>query len=136
MADLYEWGGKDPNGVSRFAQKRPAWALPIRQLMVSIGVAIFFQGHDHLFARQERDGIVYQEAPNPADPTYTAFNRDAYRSGDALPNSGHLRVTVSADQAKVGYVRSWLLADEARGRANGEVAFSYVVKPRQAASGR
>ena len=35
--------------------------MPVHQLMVKNGVTIFFQGHDHLFARQERDGMVYQE---------------------------------------------------------------------------
>jgi hypothetical protein len=129
LAGLYEWGGTDERGASAFARRRPTWELPIHQLMVKAGVTIFFQGHDHLFARQERDGIVYQEAPNPADPTYTAFNRDAYRSGDVLPNSGHLRVTVAPDRATVDYVRAWLPEDETRDRVNGGVAFLYSVKP-------
>ena len=130
MADLYEWGGKDRNGESLFAKCRPGWELPIHQLMVKTGVAIFFQGHDHLFARQEKDGVVYQEVPNPADATYQAFNREAYRSGDILPDSGHLRVTVATDHVKVDYVRAWLPKDEAGDNRNGAVAFSYTVKPR------
>ena len=76
--------------------------------MVKHGVTIFFQGHDHLFARQERDGIVYQEVPMPADQGYVAYNEDRYRSGVKLPNSGHLRVTVSPEQVKVDYVRCYL----------------------------
>ncbi len=136
MSHLYEWGGEDPSGGATFASKRPGWELPIHQLMAKHGVTAFFQGHDHLFARQERDGVIYQAAPNPADSTYTAFNRDSYRSGDVLPNSGYLRVTVSPERAKVDYVRSWLPADEARGGTNGQVALSYVVKPRNAASRR
>jgi hypothetical protein len=130
MADLYEWGGKDPSGASQFATRRPGWELPIHQLMVKTGVTIFFQGHDHLFARQERDGLVYQEVPNSADATYQAFNRDAYRSGDIVPNSGHLRVTVAPEHVKVDYVRAWLPQDESHGRGNAESAFSYVLKPR------
>jgi hypothetical protein len=130
MADLYEWGGKDRNGELLFPKYRPGWKLPIHQLMVKAGVTIFFQGHDHLFARQEKDGVVYQEVPNPADPTYQAFNREAYRSGDILPNSGHLRVTVAPDQVKVDYVRAWLPKDETGEQKNGTVAFSYAVTPR------
>ena len=65
LADLYEWGGKDRAGQWEFDRKRPGWELPIHQLMVKYGVTIFFQGHDHLFAHQRRDGVVYQEAPNP-----------------------------------------------------------------------
>jgi hypothetical protein len=128
-AGLYEWGGSDPSGAATFAAKRPGWALPIHQLMAKTGVTIFFQGHDHLFARQELAGVVYQETPNPADTTYTAFNRDAYRSGTVLPNSGDLKVTVSPAGVRVDYVLSVLPKDETATRKNGKVAFSYTVKP-------
>jgi hypothetical protein len=133
LADLYEWGGRDPRGRDSFKMRRPTWAEPIHQLMARTGVTIFFQGHDHLFARQEKGGIVYQEVPNPADPTYTAFNKDAYRSGDILPNSGHLLVTVGPESVRVDYVRSYLSKDETTTRKDGEVAFSYTVTPRVAA---
>ena len=122
-AGQYEWGD-----AAGFAKNRPGWDLPIHQLMVKYGVTIFFQGHDHLFARQELDGVTYQEVPNPADNTYTAFNRDAYKSGDILPNAGFLNVTVSADQVKVDYVSSYLAKDETAGKKNGQVTFSYTLK--------
>ena len=80
-------------------------------------------------AHQERDGMVYQETPNPADDTYTAFNRDAYRSGDVLPNAGYLRVTVSPSDVRVDYVRAYLAKDETSEQKNGEVAASYTVTP-------
>ena len=131
VADLFEWGGRNRNGDWEFDKKRPNWPMPVHQLMVKYGVTIFFQGHDHLFARQEKDGVIYQELPNPADNTYTAFNRDAYRSGDVYPNAGYLRVAVTPAQVKVDYVRSWLAKDESEKRKNGEVAFTYVVKPKQ-----
>ena len=95
----FEWGGKDKRGVSDFAAKRPTWALPIHQLMAKTGVTIFFQGHDHIYARQELDGIIYQTCPNPADAKYQTFNRDAYRSGDVLPNSGHVAVQYLRDES-------------------------------------
>ncbi|MBL8173192.1 MAG: metallophosphoesterase [Bryobacterales bacterium] len=131
VADLYEWGGKGRNGQWEFDSKRPGWAMPVHQLMVKTGVTIFFQGHDHLFARQEKDGVIYQETPNPADTTYTAFNREAYLSGDILPNSGYLRVTVTPENAKVDYIRTWLNKDETAENKNGAVAFSYTVAPRR-----
>ena len=127
-AGLYEWGGKNASGVWEFDKMRPGWDLPIHQLMVKYGVTIFFQGHDHLFARQELDGVTYQEVPNPADYSYTAFNGDAYKSGDILPNSGFLNVTVSADQVKVDYVSSYLAKDETSDKKNSQVAFSYTLK--------
>lgn len=130
LADLYEWGGRDRRGDDQFRQRRPSWPLPIHQLMVRTGVTAFFQGHDHLFAHQEKDGVIYQSTPNPADPTYTAFNREAYRSGTVLPNSGHLRVTVSPDSVQVAYIRSFLPADTSATQRNGAVAHAYTVRPR------
>jgi hypothetical protein len=127
LADLFEWGGRNRAGEWEFDKKRPGWELPVHQLMVKHGVTIFFQGHDHLFARQQKDGVVYQETPNPADQGYSTYNREAYRSGDILPNSGYLRVTVSPGNVKVDYVRSYLPKDETPDRKNGEVAFSYTV---------
>lgn len=101
------------------------WGRTVHPLFVKTGVTIFFQGHDHLFARQELDGVIYQSCPNPADPTYSAFNRDAYRSGEVRPNSGHLRVTVAPEGVRVDYVRSFLPGDG----ANGAVAFTYTIPP-------
>ena len=65
--------------------------------------------------------------PSPADATYTAFNREAYRSGDVLPNAGHLLVTVAPENVRVDCVRSYLPTDESNGRRHGEAAFSYQV---------
>ncbi|MCY2952886.1 MAG: hypothetical protein NTU53_13060 [Planctomycetota bacterium] len=42
--------------------------MPIRQLLVQNHVNIAFQGHEHLYAKQDLDGIVYQEVPQPGDP--------------------------------------------------------------------
>jgi hypothetical protein len=132
QADLYEWGGRDPAGRSTFAARRPGWELPIHQLMVKTGVTIFFQGHDHLFARQEKDGVIYQEVPNPADGTYTAFNEEAYRSGDTFPNSGYLRVRVAPEGATVEYVRMFLPRDEQPpDRVSGTVQFRYASPARR-----
>ena len=129
-SDFYEWGGRNKRGDWEFGQRRLGWELPVHQLMVKHGVTIFFQGHDHLFARQERDGVVYQEVPIPADPGYVAYNEDRYRSGVKLPNSGHLRVTVSPEDVTVEYVRCYLPKDETASRRTGEIAHSYTIKGR------
>ena len=133
-SDLYEWGGRDKRGNSPFHQKRPGWEMPVHQLMVKHGVTVFFQGHDHLFARQERDGIIYQEVPMPADPGYAAYNADKYASGVKLPNSGFLQVSVSPERVKVDYVRTYLPKDETDQRKTGEIAYSYSLPPRTAHS--
>lgn len=131
VAGDYEWGGRDPRGRRTFQDARPAWPQPIHQLMASTGVSVFFQGHDHLFAKQEKDGVIYQSVPNPADLTYTAFNRDAYRSGQVFPNSGYLHVTVAPNRVRVDYIRSFLPAHTSSAQQHGSVAFSYDVLPRQ-----
>jgi hypothetical protein len=120
LASLYEWGGQDRNGSYIFDQKRPGWEKPIHQLMADNGVTIFFQGHDHIFARQELDGVIYQTLPEPANPNYTMENEQAYQSGDKLPNSGYVRVGVSPESVHVDYIRSYLDKPD-------EVAFSYTV---------
>ena len=124
----YEWGGVDPKGQTTFAKERPNWELPIHDLMVKNKVSIFFQGHDHIFCTQERDGLIYQSMPNPADDTFSMFNDDAYKSGTKAPNSGHVRVTVAASQAKVEYFLAARSKDSAR--KNLTIAHSYTVKPK------
>lgn len=128
LAKLFEWGGYNQQGTWEFDKMRPNWELPIHQLMVKNNVTIFFQGHDHLFAKQELDGVIYQSVPNPADNTYTAFNANAYKSGDVLPNSGFLKIEVSPVEVKVDYVRSFLAKDEVDGKKNAIIAYSYSIK--------
>jgi hypothetical protein len=132
LADLYEWGGKNIKGEWEFDKKRPGWEMPIHQLMVKNGVTIFFQGHDHLFAHEVRDRIVYQETPNPADPynNVGSSSPEAYQ-GEKLSNGGHLRVTVSPRNVKVEYIRSYLPKDETPEHKQGEVAFSYTIDAAQ-----
>lgn len=127
---LYEWGGYGRNGVYEFKTRRPNWELPVHQLMAKHGVTIFFQGHDHLYCQQERDGIIYQEVPMPADHGYMTYNEERYQTGVKRPNSGHLRVTVSPENVKVEYVRSFLPKDETTLNKTGNIAHSYTVKPK------
>ncbi len=115
MADGYEWG--DATGL---AEHRPDWGKTIHQVMVDSGVTIFFQGHDHIFARQEHDGVIYQILPEPANPYYTYENQEAYKSGEIFPNSGHVRVTVSPNGVTVDYIRSYLDRSD-------EVVYSYMI---------
>jgi len=133
LAKLYEWGGYDGKGINwQFDQYRPGWGgFSIHQLMVKNKVQIFFQGHDHLYAKEDIDGMVYQEVPMPSDSTYKigmTDNGDAF-SGVKLDGSGHLRVSVSPDSLTVDYVKAFLPADENQTNKNGQVAYSYSVKP-------
>jgi hypothetical protein len=129
----FEWGGYETDGVTwGFTGKRPGWAMPIHQLMVTNGVSVFFQGHDHLFAKEELDGVIYQEVPMPSDSTYiigVRDNGDSY-TGVTLDGAGHIRVRVTPDSAKVDYVRSYLPADENATHVHREIAYSYKLLPR------
>lgn len=131
-ADLYEWGGQGKRGEGTFKEKRPGWELPIHQLMVKHKVNVFFQGHDHLYCQQEKDGVIYQEVPMPSDHGYIAYNEDRYQSGTKLPSAGYLRVSVSPQQTKVEYVRCFLPKDETKETRHGMIAHAYDVKPRSA----
>jgi len=123
----WEWGGEDSKGTSYFALQRPSWPSTIHQLMVRNGVTIFFQGHDHIWVRQQIDGVTYQTLPEPADPNYTLWNSDAYLSGDKFPNSGYTRVSVAPSGVRVEYVRTYLAKDEGPGKVNGSTVFSYTI---------
>ena len=128
-----EWGGYSNKGTYEFDKFRPGWGLPIHQLMVNTGVNIFFQGHDHLYAKEELDGLVYQETPMPSDSTYeigVLANADAY-TDVTMRGTGHLRVKVSDAGVVVDFVRAYMPKDTVGGtNKNGEVAYSYTVKQR------
>jgi hypothetical protein len=127
LARQWEWGGENRNGTWGLAQERPTWPSPIHQLLAANHVTVFFQGHDHIWCRQQLDGVIYQTLSEPADPFYTLYNADAYLSGDKLPNAGYTRVTVSPAAVKVEYVRTYLPADEGSGKTSGATAFSYSI---------
>ncbi len=126
-ADSYEWGGKDNKGTWSFDKYRPGWVKPIHSLMVDNHVTIFFQGHDHIWVKQELDGVIYQTLPEPADPFYTLYNSDAYLSGDKFSNTGYTRVSVSPSNVNVDYVRTYLPKDEDATKVSGKSVFNYAV---------
>ncbi len=129
-AGLYEWGGQNLNGTWGFATNRPTWPLPLHQLMASNHVTMFVQGHDHIFVRQQLDGVTYLTLPNPADNNYAYSNADAFTDYIyKTNNSGYVRFTVSPADVKVDYVRAYLPADEGPGRTNGMVEYSFTLSP-------
>ena len=122
---FYEWGGKNADGSAGFKANRPGWPAPIHQLLVQNKVSAVFHGHDHFYAKQDLDGIVYQLVPQPGYPGNGRAPRSAaeygYVNGTILGSSGHLRVSVSAQQAKVDYVRT---------QGQDGVAHSHLIDPR------
>jgi predicted phosphodiesterase len=129
-APYFEWGGKELDGTSTFAKNRPNWELPIHELLVKNDVDIVFHGHDHLYAKEELDGIIYQAVPQPGHPRFGNVRsaEDYGYAGEVISSSGHLRISVSSDSARVDYVRAYLPKDETSRRKNGEISTSYLLK--------
>lgn len=133
-AGLYEWGGHNPDGSDAFEERRPGWDTPIHPLLVQNKVSVVFHGHDHFYAKQDKDGIVYQLVPQPG---HTKLQEGAPRSaseygycdGLFLGNSGHMHVAVTPEKATVDYIRSVLPGERTRGPQNGEVVHSYTLSP-------
>ncbi len=130
-AQRYEWGGKNIDGTDGFAAKRPGWDMPIHQLLRLNKVSAVFHGHDHLYAYQQLDGIVYQECPQPGTAQFNTGSQvdGEYKEGTILPNSGHLRITVGPDNTKVEYVRAALPTQETATLRNRTISHTYTMAP-------
>ena len=127
---MWEWGGNNLEGKYEFDTYRKNWGKPIHQLLVDARVSVVFHGHDHFFAKQELDGIVYQEVPQPSHARVGNTRSAAeygYLMGDFQPSSGYVRVRVESDQVRVDYVRTFVGDRDAQ--RNGEVSYSYVITP-------
>lgn len=130
FANRYEWGGKNLDGSDGWAANRPGWAKPIKDLLTENRVTTFFHGHDHFFGKQEKDCLIYQETPQPSLPNFTGPNQAddyGYFTGQFLPNTGHIRVTVSPDGVKTEYIRAFLPSQETATRHNGDLAATYFI---------
>jgi hypothetical protein len=92
-------------------------------------VTVFFHGHDHFYGKQDKDGIVYQEVPQPSNRNITNISAKdyGYVSGTLLPGRGYLLVTVSNSAAKVEYIKTLLPAEEGPNGKNGDIAASYTI---------
>ncbi len=130
FSHLYEWGGKNLDGTDGFSSNRAGWYKPIKDLLKENRVNIFFHGHDHVFGKQEKDCLVYQECPQPSHPNFQSIQYATdygYKEGVILPNSGHVRVNVSPDGVKVDYVRAYLQKNETPTRKNKDVSATYFI---------
>ena len=117
IAKFNEWGGKNRDGSEGFAANRPGWAKPVHQLLVDNGVDFVFKGHDHIYVKQELDGIIYQTLPQPSHPgnKTSSAAEYGYVSGKTIGGSGVLKITTNSTSIKVDFIRS-----------DGSTADSYV----------
>lgn len=130
-APFYEWGGRNADGTGGFAGHRPGWPAPIHQLLVENKVSFVFHGHDHLYAKQDLDGIVYQCMPQPASLPGGARKAAeyGYANGVILDGCGHLRVVVWPDKVRVEYIGSRLAPHDANSAADRSVVHAYIISP-------
>lgn len=134
-AKYLEWGGYNLDGTWGFDKARPGWPMPIHQLLVANNVTAFFHGHDHLYAKQDLDGIVYQEGPQPSARNTNLGTRGTdynYTHGTVLGGTGYLRVQVAPEGVKAEYIETWTPAQENARQKNRMVADSYTIPPRLA----
>jgi hypothetical protein len=106
IAQFNEWGGKNKDGSYGFDQMRPGWGKPIHQLLKENKVSAVFKGHDHLYVKQDLDGIVYQTLPQPSHPgdKINSGIEYGYLSGKTIGGSGFIKVTTSEKSARVDFI--------------------------------
>jgi len=120
---MFEWGGYNLDGTTwGFETNRPGWGTTtVHQMMIDYGVSAFFHGHDHEYAYEVRDGIVYQSLP--AASFTGSFG--IYRESDpyterVISGSGYLRVEVEPSETTVEFVSS---------ASNKNVLHTYTIEP-------
>ena len=101
-----EWGGLNNDGTPGFETNRPGWGKPIHQLLIENKVGFVFKGHDHLYVKQELDGIIYQTVPQPSHPgDKIDVKQYGYLSGKGVGGSGFIKVRTDGKAAFVDFVK-------------------------------
>jgi hypothetical protein len=129
FADYFEMGGNNSDNTWGFDTNRPGWEKPIHTIMKENNVTAFFHGHDHFYGRQEKDGVIYQEVPQPSNRNITNLSAAdyGYINGVLLPGRGYLLVTVSGQEVIVEYIGTFLPAEESATRKNAAPIDTYTV---------
>ena len=106
IAKLNEWGGNNVDGTYGFDSNRPGWGKPIHQMLLDNKVGFVFKGHDHLYVKQELDGIIYQTLMQPSHPgDKLDVKQYGYLSGKGVGGSGFLKVRTDANVAYVDFIK-------------------------------
>jgi hypothetical protein len=101
-----EWGGNNNDGTYGFDANRPNWGKPIHELLKEHKVGFVFKGHDHLYVKQELDGIIYQTLPQPSHPGEKLdVKQYGYLSGKGVGGSGFIKVRTEGKTAFVDFVK-------------------------------
>jgi hypothetical protein len=127
FANLFEWGGNNADGTYGFDEYRPGWGKPVHQMLVDNHVNAVFHGHDHVYVKQDLDGIVYQEVPQPdvAESSSHLASEYGYKNGTIKDGSGYLRVKVQDDSATVDFIHESI--NKSAG-STAEIEDSYMIQ--------
>lgn len=124
-AHLVEWGGYNEAGTTyEWASKRSGWGdQTVHDILVANNVSAFIHGHDHQYAYEKRDGVVYLSMPAAG---FSGIGFGIYTTGSgytiqALPSPGHFRVTVTPNAATFDYIAT----------SGGAVNYSFEIQPSQ-----
>ncbi len=109
--NLVEMGGYDEDGTTySWATRRAGWGSePLHTIFNNYGVDAVFHGHDHQYAYEKKDNVVYLSMPVAGwGNNGSGFNMYTAGSGYTIatqPNCGHVLVTVAPDETTVQYFR-------------------------------
>ncbi len=126
-ANLVEWGGYNENGTTwGWTTERAVgqWGSdPVHQILVDNHVSAFFHGHDHQYAYEMLDGVVYQAVPSAgfSGNGFSIYTTGSGNTIQALSSSGHLRVTVGPSASTVEYIRTSATSS----------AYTYTIEPNE-----
>ena len=111
-----EWGGyNEDESTYAWETMRPGWGEDtVHDLMVDNCVSTVFHGHDHQYAYESRDGVIYTAAPSAS---FTGnFNGYTVGTGgrggetiyanSASQQPGYIKLTVGPTQATVAYMQT------------------------------
>ncbi|MBG0783510.1 MAG: metallophosphoesterase [Anaerolineaceae bacterium] len=129
-AHMFEWGGYNADGTTwGFDTERVGWGdTTIHQMFIDYGVSAFFHGHDHQYAYEVRDGIVYLSLPRPStglDFSYYSIS-DPYTEV-VMSSPGYIRVSVDSTEATVQYISS--------NSTNHTISHEFTIEPNEVETG-
>lgn len=127
-AHICEWGGYNEDGTTyAWTSERAGWGSdPVHNLLVANKVSGFFHGHDHQYAYEVRDGVVYHSLPAAgfSGNGFNLYNEANPYTEKVLPSPGHLLFTVSPTQTTVEYIAT----------SGATVNHSYIISPNASTS--
>lgn len=124
-----EWGGYNEDGSTyAWETMRSGWGEDtVHDLMIDNCVSTVFHAHDHQYAYESRDGVIYTAAPSASFTGnfngYTVgtggLGGETIFANNASQQPGYIKLTVGPSQATVAYMKT----------AETSATHTYTVQP-------